>query len=109
MSPRRLGGVVEDDRVMWDRVLPLGVAIAIVEAVVFGYVFSAFSGSGLVPEYWALMAAIVGFTTPIGSIVVERIARVRSSGPTAAHLALIAGPLLGRAAGYLLQPRGGPV
>jgi FtsH-binding integral membrane protein len=94
--------------VIWDRALPLAVAVALVEAVVLGYVFSAFSGSGFLFEYWALMAAVVGFTTLIGAIASERIARIRLPGPIAAHLALIIGPLLGLAAGYLLQPGGGP-
>ena len=93
----------------WDRVLPIAVAIALVEGLILGYVFSAFSGAGFVLEYWALMAVIVGVTTLVGAIVVERIAHHRLTGQTAAHLALIIGPLLGLAAGYLLQPRGGPV
>jgi hypothetical protein len=95
--------------VTWDRVLPIGVAVAVVEGLILGYVFSAFSGAGFVLESWALMALIVGITVLVGAIVVERIARQRLTGPIAAHLALIVGPLLGIAAGYLLQPRGGPV
>ena len=96
--------------VTWDRVLPIGAAAALVDSVlILGYVFSAFSGAGLVLESWALMAMIVGVTALGGAIVVELIARHRLTGPTAAHLALIVGPLLGFAAGYLLQPRGGPV
>jgi len=95
--------------VTWARVLPFGVAVAVVEGLIVGYIFSAFSGSGFVLEYWALMAVIVGVTALGGAILVERIARHRLTGPTAAHLALIIGPLLGLAVGYLLQPRGGPV
>ena len=60
-------------------------------------------------QYWALMVAFVSVTVLGGTIVVERFARPRFKGPTAAHLALIIGPLLGLAAGYLLQPSGGPV
>jgi hypothetical protein len=91
-----------------DRVLPTAVAVALVEGVILGYVFSAFSGSGFVLEYWALMALIVGVTALVGSIAVERIARQWLAGPTAAHVALIIGPLLGLVAGYLLQPTSGP-
>src|ERR671912_1981174 len=92
----------------WDRVLPTAVAVAFVEGVILGFVFSAFSVSGFVLEYWPLMSAIVGVTALVGAIAVERIARHRLPGRTAAHLALIAGPILGLVAGYLLQPRGGP-
>ena len=95
--------------VIWDRVLPVAVGVALVEGIILGYVFTAFSGTGFVLDYWALMAVIVGVTTLVGAIVVERIARHRLAGPTAAHLALIIGPLLAVAVGYLLQPRGGPV
>ena len=77
--------------------------------VILGYVFSAFSGAGLVLGSWALMAVIVGGTALSGAIVVEWIARHRLAGPTAAHAALLIGPLLGVAVGYLFQPRGGPV
>ena len=44
----------------WDRVLPTAVVVALVEGVILGYVFSAFSGAGFVLEYWALMALICG-------------------------------------------------
>ena len=88
----------------WNRVLP----VAAVEGLVLGYVVTAFSGAGYVPQYWVLLAVIVGVTVLIGAILVERIARQRVTGPTAAHLALIFGPLLGVAAAYLLQPVGGP-
>ncbi len=95
--------------VTWVRVLPVAVDIALVEGVILGYVFTAFSGTGFVLDYWALVAVLVGVTTLVGAVGVERIARRRLTGPNAAHLALIVGPLLGLAAGYLLQPRSGPV
>jgi len=93
----------------WDRVLPTAVVVALVAGVILGHVFSAFSGAGFVLEYWALMALIVGVTALVGAIIVDWIARHRVTGPTAAHLALTIGPLLGLAAGYLLQPVSGPV
>jgi hypothetical protein len=77
--------------------------------MILGYLFSAFSGAGFDFEVWALMAIIVGVTALGGAVLVERIARGRLSGPAAAHLALIVVPLFGLVAGYLLQPRGGPV
>ena len=94
---------------IWDRVLPVAVGIAIVEGLILGYVFSAFSGAGFVLGSWALMTVVVGGTALFGAIVVEWIARHRLAGPKAAHLALLIGPLLGVAVGYLLQPRSGPV
>jgi hypothetical protein len=93
---------------IWDRVLPIGVGVALVEVFILGYVFTAFAGAGFVLQYWALMAVIVGGTALGSAIVVERIALRRVTEPAAAHLALIVGPLLGLAAGYLMQPRGGP-
>ena len=74
---------------IWDRVLPVAVAVAVVEGLVVGYVFSAFSGAGFLPEYGAALAVIVGVTVLVGAVVVERIARQRLTGPAAAHLALI--------------------
>lgn len=96
------------ETVNWDRVLPAAVGIALVEGILLGYLFSALSGAGFVLEYSVLLAVIVSVTVLVGAIVVDRIARQRSTGPTSAHLALIIGPLLGLAAGYLLQPVGGP-
>jgi hypothetical protein len=93
---------------IWDRVVPIWIGVALVEGAIFGYAFSAVSGPGFVLEYWALMAVIVGGTVLGSAIVIERIARRRLTGPTAAHLALVIGPALGLAAGYLLQFRGGP-
>ena len=58
---------------------------------------------------WALMALIVGVTALGAAIAVERVARHRLTQQTAAHLALIVGPILGLAAGDPLQPRSGPV
>jgi uncharacterized membrane protein YfcA len=95
-------------RVNWDRVLPTAVGVALVEGIILGYVFSAFSGAGFVLEYWALLAVIVGVIVLVGALITDRIARQRVTGPTAARLALIIGPVLGLAAGYLLQFRGGP-
>ena len=95
--------------VNWDRVLPVGVGVALIEGAILGYVLTALSGTGFVLDYWALMAVIVGITTLIGAIAVERIASHRLPGADAAHLALIVGPLIGLAVGFLFQPRGGPV
>ena len=65
----------------WDRVLPIGAVTAVVEGLILGYFFSAFSGAGLLLESWALMAMIVGVTALGGAIVVERIARHRLTRP----------------------------
>jgi predicted MFS family arabinose efflux permease len=93
-----------------DRFLVVATTVALVEGVVIGYVFcGVFSGNGLDVQYWLLMGAIVGISTLVGSLAVRWIVRRWQPRQSAACVALVVGPLLGLIAGYLLQPRDGPV
>jgi len=94
----------------WDRILPTAAVLAVVEGLILGYVFSGvFAGAGLSAQYWALMAAIVGFGVLVGAIAVDRIARNWLSRSDVALAGLIVGPLIGLLIGYLCQPVGRPV
>jgi hypothetical protein len=93
-----------------DRFLLEAALVAIIEAIVLGYLFSGVMiGGGFSTQYWALSAVIIATSGFVGAIVIYAIGHRWLARSTAARAALVVGPLIGLAIGYLLQPVGGPV
>jgi hypothetical protein len=102
-------GVVKDVVAgSWSWFIGRTAGLALLEGLVVGLPFSGIRNNAFDIRYWLLMAAIVGLSGFATAVVAYRIAAKAVSRQDAVWIAWIVGALVGFAAGYLLQPTGGP-
>ncbi len=99
-----------DEAVRWAQFLPRAGILALAEGLIVGVLFSGLmSGAGFIVQYWLLMAAIIGASSFVSTVLVYRIGGTFLSRSATVGVASIIGTVVGVITGYLLQPVGGPV